>query len=201
LRTRILDITRVKDEQATSLHDTNQSLQATIDEKNDFYSQLSELKTQCETIQRDLSKAAEAHLEEISQLNAVMQQKDVEGITLNEHLASLNSRFELLHEELATVKFERDDIANKLESTVHELFSKKEEVSKYSVEVSNFEASIEALRNERDMAVEKMNEILACNGVAEEVLSSLKSEKDELAFEWLSREYRRVERSDQSPDE
>ena len=180
LQTSLLEVTRVKDEQATELNVTNQNLRTTVDENDKLCCQLFEVRAKCDSIQSDSKKLEQEHNEEISQIKSTILQKDDEVNALNENIVSLNSRIASLYDENTTINSERDELAIRLESTAQEMSSIKEEVSNYSADVSKLEASVEALSRERDAATTNMNEILTHNGVAEEVLTSLKNEKEEL---------------------
>ena len=182
LQTSLLEVTRVNHEQATELNDTNQILRTTVDEKDKFCCQLSEVRATCDSIQSDSKKLEQEYKEEISQIKATILQKDDEVNALNEIIVSLNSRIDSLYDENTTINSERDELAIRLESTAQEMSSIKEEVSNYSADVSKLEASIEALSRERDAAIANTNEILTHNGVAEKVLTSLKNEKEELTL-------------------
>ena len=56
LQTSLLEVTRVKDEQATELHDTNQTIRTTVDEKDKLCSQLSEVRAKYDSIQFNSKK-------------------------------------------------------------------------------------------------------------------------------------------------
>ena len=82
--------------------------------------------------------------------------------------------------QLSTRIASLDTKRTELKSISQELALIKEEASNSSADISKLEGSIEALTKERDSAIKKMNEVRTCNGVAEEVLSTLKNEKYEL---------------------
>ncbi|KAL3781677.1 hypothetical protein ACHAW5_010958 [Stephanodiscus triporus] len=180
LQTSLLDVTCIKEEQAVALLNSDQTLQRTVDERNNLCCQLSKLQAMYDAIQFNLKKAEQEHNDEISQLKATMLRKDQKIIALTETFGSLNCQISSLCNEVGTFKSERDDLVGTLESSAQELSSLKEEAPKFFADVSKLETSIKSLRTERDTAIEKMNEVLSCNAVTEKALSFLKCEKDEL---------------------
>ena len=140
------------------------------------------------TLLSDLANVEAKSKDDIANLEESVRKKTDEACALNEIITSSSAQIAHVTAKCSALMEEREGVAMKLEEVTLEkdelakrLASKEEEVSNYSADVFKLEASIEALSRERDTAIAKMNEILSHNGVAEEVLSCLKNEKDELA--------------------
>ena len=127
------------------------------------------------------SKNAIDHLED-----SIKHEHD-EVFGLNEIISSSTAQIAEVTLQFSTLTDVRDELAIKLEEATLErvdfanrLASTQEEVFIYSANVSMFVTSIEVLSRERDTSIEKMTVTLSYNAFTEEVMSSLKCEKDEL---------------------
>jgi len=114
LQSNLSDVTRISEEQATTLHETDQALQKVIEENNVLNCQLSDLQAKAQEVEK-------VHTEEVAQLNAtrndtqVAMESKIAG--LEEEVATMNSIF-------AALVLTRPDIVPELES--EELESDKE---------------------------------------------------------------------------
>jgi chromosome segregation ATPase len=174
LQSNLSDITRISEEQATTLHDTAQTLQIAVEEKNVLTCQFSKLQAMYNSAQ----EAEKVHTEEVAQLNAMILRNDTQVTAMNDMIAVMESNIAALEDEVATTKSEREEVVNKMESTTQQLSLARDEVSTHSAIVSKLESSINALQNERDNALKQHHTAI------ETLLSDiarLKSEKDELA--------------------
>jgi chromosome segregation ATPase len=148
LQSNLSDITRISEEQATTLHDTDQTLQIAVEEKNVLTSQLSELHAMYNSAQ----EAEKVHTEEVAQLNATILRNDTQVTALNDMIAVMKSKIAALEDEVVTTKSEREEVVNMMESTTQQLSLARDEVSTHSAVVSKLESSINALQNERGYA-------------------------------------------------
>jgi len=94
--------------------------------------------------------------------------------SLKHQFSEATSQITQLTNQLSVVSAEKKDISTKVESTSSDLTALRDDISK-------LESSIESLTTERDAANERVSQLLSGSNDAEEVLSCLKSEKDELA--------------------
>jgi chromosome segregation ATPase len=148
LQTSLSKSTSIKEEQATALNDTHQTLQKTLDERNDFVCRLFELQAKYDSIKSYSYKAEQNQIKDITQLKATTQQKDDEAFALNNNIFSLISRIASLDDESEKIKSEKDEFVNMLKSAAQELSSTQEKISDYPA--YGFETSVEPPGRERE---------------------------------------------------